>query len=136
MRVCVLLLLLLCIHPTQKLWNTVAAHLCGVHDTRVRIDSNMPHALVLPCLLFLETQNTLENAPFFYSALMLSGLNSPRYAAGFGAMYLVGRVIYCTGYSQSPEGRRLGSAIAHLGDIPLVCMLCYTAYKAWPGSPF
>lgn len=64
---------------------------------------------------------------------MISGLQYPFAAACFGATYLIGRVVYTVGYSTGgPEGRNLGGIISHLGDIPLMLMLFYTAYTAFP----
>eukprot|EP00037_Helgoeca_nana_P010508 m.92756 g.92756 ORF g.92756 m.92756 type:complete len:145 (-) comp20245_c0_seq1:287-721(-) len=78
-------------------------------------------------------QNTLENLPFVLSSMMLSGMLYPQLAAGFGSVYLAGRVLYTSGYgSGGPEGRKLGGLVSHLGDIPLFLMLFYTAYQVFP----
>lgn len=78
-------------------------------------------------------QNTLENLPFVLSSMMLSGILYPQLAAGFGSVYLAGRVLYTSGYgSGGPEGRKLGGLVSHLGDIPLFLMLFYTAYQVFP----
>ena len=39
-------------------------------------------------------QNTLEQAPYFLTALLISGLKHPRWAAISGAIWLLGRVLY------------------------------------------
>merc|ERR1711994_846893 len=59
-------------------------------------------------------QNTLENLPHFLTLLMLSGMKYPRYAAGAGLVWLVGRVIYSIGYyTGEPKNRYPGFLVSH-----------------------
>lgn len=59
----------------------------------------------------------------------MNGLVYPLTSAGCGAIYIVGKFIYGFGYANGgPEGRQIGGAISHLGDIPLVIMSCKIGY--------
>merc|ERR1711935_70876 len=72
-------------------------------------------------------QNTLENWASIQILMILNGLVNPRYAAGFGAVWVVGRVIYGFGYATGgPTGRRMGGIVSHLGDFPLLLMTFHT----------
>lgn len=66
-------------------------------------------------------QNTLESIPFILATLVMGGLRHPKYAAGFGAAWIVGRIIYSIGYySGKPERRIPGAVISTLlGLFPL-----------------
>lgn len=39
-------------------------------------------------------QNTLEQAPYFLTGLLIAGLKHPRFATVSGALWLAGRVVY------------------------------------------
>src|SRR3546814_14865728 len=59
--------------------------------------------------------NTLEAAVAFLPALWIAGsYGSSRYAAMLGAAWLLGRVLYVTGYLKAAEKRGLGFMIAFL----------------------
>lgn len=66
-------------------------------------------------------QNTLESIPFILAMLLMGGLRHPQYAAGFGAAWLFGRVVYSIGYyTGKPEKRIPGAIISTLlGLFPL-----------------
>lgn len=65
-------------------------------------------------------QNYLELWPEFLTLLLLGGLQNPRVAAGAGAIYLVGRIVYAKGYSTGdPEKRKYG-AFGMVGMIVLL----------------
>jgi len=72
--------------------------------------------------------NMLENLPFFLATLLTSGFLFPLASAGFGALWLVGRVIYSMGYySGKPEKRIPGVILASLGgQIPLLFLTFYS----------
>jgi hypothetical protein len=51
----------------------------------------------------------------------------PYWAAGFGAVYLVGRQLYFMSYVKDPKSRGLGFA---LSSLPIFIMLAGVAYHA------
>src|SRR4051795_6874808 len=56
--------------------------------------------------------NTLEWMPIFLPALWLFAIYiSDPIAAALGAVWIVGRIVYLTGYSQAVEKRNVGFAI-------------------------
>ena len=64
--------------------------------------------------------------------MVINGLFLPIYAAVFGFLWVTGRFIYGWGYANNgPEGRKCGSLISHLGDIPLLIMLAYSTYAGF-----
>lgn len=66
-------------------------------------------------------QNTLEQIVFFLPALWLFCLYvDPRWGAGLGAVWVVGRIIYAIGYYQATEKRAPGFAIASLSSMVLL----------------
>ncbi|RPA87914.1 membrane-associated proteins in eicosanoid and glutathione metabolism [Ascobolus immersus RN42] len=75
--------------------------------------------------------NYLETYPGFLTMLFIAGLKYPTYAAGSGAIYLVGRIFYSLGYANSPkpEGKgRYNGAFFHLG---LLSLLGLSGKVAW-----
>ena len=70
-------------------------------------------------------QNTLELLPFFVSNLLLGGLRHPCLSAIAGAGFIVGRVIYASGYyTGKPENRVPGAkySFASLGVLFLLAV--------------
>ncbi|MEA5621252.1 MAPEG family protein [Cronbergia sp. UHCC 0137] len=66
-------------------------------------------------------QNTLEQLVLFLPALWLfSFYLNPLWAAGIGAVWLVGRVAYAWGYYQAAEKRFIGFALGSLSSIVLL----------------
>ena len=65
--------------------------------------------------------STLEELPFFLMHIFLAGFRFPIFAAVFGAIWLVGRIIYAVGYwSGKPKWRTPGYFISLLfGMLPL-----------------
>jgi len=60
-------------------------------------------------------QNALESYPSFLLSLALGGIRHPLISAGFGAVWVVARVLYAFGYySGKPQNREVGSIIAGL----------------------
>ena len=64
-------------------------------------------------------QNTVENAPFVLALLLVNWLTFPSYAAGCGAIWVAGRVLYMLGYSRGAETRMWG-AIGYVGLLGLL----------------
>ncbi len=62
--------------------------------------------------LYRVQVNTLEWLPIFLSVLWLFALyHSDKIAAAAGLVWIVGRVLYMTGYTQAAEKRSLGFSI-------------------------
>jgi uncharacterized MAPEG superfamily protein len=59
--------------------------------------------------------NTLEASVMFLPALWIAGgYSDPRWAAGFGALWLLGRLLYAVGYAKDAKRRGPGFVIALL----------------------
>ncbi len=59
--------------------------------------------------------NTLEASVMFLPALWIAGgYGDPRWAAGFGALWLLGRLLYAVAYAMDAKRRGLGFIIALL----------------------
>ncbi|EFJ28449.1 hypothetical protein SELMODRAFT_147110 [Selaginella moellendorffii] len=69
-------------------------------------------------------QNTLELMPLFLTLLLLGGLKYPIVAALFGALYIVTRYFYFTGYSTGIPDNRL--SIGKFSFIGLLGLLVCT----------
>ncbi|CAD5955091.1 putative protein sll1147 [Planktothrix tepida] len=66
-------------------------------------------------------QNTLEQLVLFLPTLWLfSEWVSPIWAAGLGAVWVIGRILYAWGYYQVAEKRMLGFAISSLVTFTLL----------------
>ena len=60
--------------------------------------------------------NTLEALPVYLSSLWLFALYwDPKMAAGAGLVWIVGRILYATGYVADPGKRELGFMIQLIG---------------------
>jgi glutathione S-transferase len=65
--------------------------------------------------------NTLEQLIVFIPAILVFAyFGNPTYAAGLGAFFLVGRIIYFVSYVKDPTKRGLGFIV---GWIPMVLMV-------------
>ncbi len=70
---------------------------------------------------FRVHQNTLELLVAFVPATWLfADYVSPRWAAGLGAIYLVGRLLYLRGYVADPARREVGFGLSILPILVLV----------------
>jgi glutathione S-transferase len=66
-------------------------------------------------------QNMLEQMVMFLPAMWIFALVvSPVYAAGLGAVWVIGRIIYAWGYYQAAEKRGPGFGISSLATIVLL----------------
>ncbi|MBE9145893.1 MAPEG family protein [Planktothrix mougeotii] len=66
-------------------------------------------------------QNTLEQLVLFLPTLWLfSEWVSPIWAAGLGAVWVIGRILFAWGYYQAPEKRMLGFGISSLVTFTLL----------------
>ncbi|TKD05182.1 MAPEG family protein [Polyangium fumosum] len=66
-------------------------------------------------------QNTVEQITPFFAALWICALfTSAKLAAGLGAVWVLGRILYAWGYYQAAEKRGPGFGIAMLGYMGLL----------------
>jgi glutathione S-transferase len=71
--------------------------------------------------MFRVQMNTLEWMPIFLPALWLFAIYiSDHIAALLGLVWIVGRVLYLTGYAQAPEKRGMGFGIQALAAFALL----------------
>jgi len=75
-------------------------------------------------------QQTLELYPSFLMLLFIGGLQHPRFAAGCGAVYLLGRIVFAKGYyTGDPEKRKKGF-FGMFGLMGLLgSTLCFAAHQ-------
>jgi len=70
---------------------------------------------------FRVQMNTLEQLVVFIPAIFLFAMKvDPRWAAGLGAVYLVGRVLYFTSYVRDPAKRGPGFGLTAIPNLALV----------------
>jgi uncharacterized membrane protein YecN with MAPEG domain len=75
--------------------------------------------------------NTVEVLVVFLPALWLFALRvDPYWAAGFGAVYLVGRLIYFRSYTRDPKSRSLGFALSMLPAMLMLLGVLYVAVRS------
>ncbi len=80
---------------------------------------------------FRVHQNTLEQVVVFVpSAWLFATYLSPRWAAILGAVYLVGRILYLTGYVADPGKRSLGFGLSAFPTLILLVGAIYGAARA------
>ena len=64
---------------------------------------------------FRVQQNTLEQLIVFLPSIWLFGTYvSPLWAAGLGLLFVIGRVLYMTGYVEDPKKRGTGFGLSFL----------------------
>ncbi len=75
---------------------------------------------------FRVQQNTQENLLMFLPALWIAAAYwNPLWIAAVGAIYLVGRVLYCASYVRDPSSRAMGYLLT---AIPIVVLLLAALY--------
>ena len=63
----------------------------------------------------------MENFPSFVLSFNVCAATYPRLASAFGAVWVLGKIMYYTGYStKGPSGRRRGAYISTFGLVVLV----------------
>ena len=69
---------------------------------------------------FRVQQNTLEQLIVFVPSMWIYGLYvSPLWAAGLGLLFVIGRVMYLTGYVADPKKRGAGFGLSFLPTVIL-----------------
>ncbi|MFT5759125.1 MAG: glutathione S-transferase [Alteromonadaceae bacterium] len=77
--------------------------------------------------------NTLEQLVSFIPALWAFGhFVSQPYAAGLGAVFILGRFIYSASYLKDPKSRSIGAVISSIPIIILIigAFICHSALKS------
>ncbi|KAF3932725.1 hypothetical protein ABW19_dt0204613 [Dactylella cylindrospora] len=78
--------------------------------------------------------NFLENLPQFYVSMAITGLTYPKFAAGAGALWLFGRILYTIGYTnpkkEKGRGRFLGAPFWYPAQLGLWGAAGYVCYSA------
>ncbi len=70
---------------------------------------------------FRVQQNTMEQLVVFIPAVWLFGQYvSPLWGAGLGVIFIIGRMLYLTGYVQDPGKRHAGFGLSYLPNVILV----------------
>ena len=70
---------------------------------------------------FRVQQNTMEQLLLFLPSIWLfATFISPYWAAGIGAIFLIGRVLFAAGYVRDPKKRGFGFALSMLPNVALL----------------
>ena len=76
--------------------------------------------------------NTLELLVVFVPAIWLfADYFDPRWAAGLGAVYLVGRLVYFRSYVKDPASRGAGFGLSLLPILAMVLGVLFAAARKW-----
>ncbi|KAF8521839.1 hypothetical protein JB92DRAFT_1766108 [Gautieria morchelliformis] len=73
-----------------------------------------PDAMKFNCVQRAHV-NTMEFIPKILFTLVVGGLKYPTVAASFGAVWLIGRIVYTLGYSTGDPGKRYRGRFNQLG---------------------
>ncbi len=99
-----------------------------------KIDApTMTGALEFECAVRVH-MNTLEALPVFLPLLWLATiyfLPLPWLPAIFGLLWVVGRVLYMTGYMAAPEKRSPGFGVAAIAQLGLLILSVYGIVEAF-----
>ena len=78
---------------------------------------------------FRGHQNFLEAVPSFLTFLVLGGIYYPLIAAGLGALYLVSRISYASGYASGDPKKRYYGSYGIPGQIGLLGLSIHALLK-------
>jgi glutathione S-transferase len=79
---------------------------------------------------FRVQQNTLEQLIVFLPSIWLfAQFISPIWAAILGAIFLIGRIFYATGYVRDPKARSLGFALSSFPNLILLLGALFGAIR-------
>ncbi|KAG2230074.1 hypothetical protein BDF21DRAFT_442377 [Thamnidium elegans] len=73
-------------------------------------------------------QNTLEILPIYNTLLLVGGIKYPEISAAAGAVFMLGRMVFVSGYSTGDPSKRLRGAFGYLGLITLLGTAATTVY--------
>jgi glutathione S-transferase len=86
--------------------------------------------------VFRVQMNTLEQLVVFLPALWIfASFISPLWAAGLGAIFIIGRAIYARTYVKDPKGRSAGFAMTALPNLALLVGILIWAVMALMKAP-
>ncbi|KAG2201746.1 hypothetical protein INT47_002006 [Mucor saturninus] len=74
-------------------------------------------------------QNTLEILPIYNTLLLVGGLKYPEVSAAAGALFILGRVVYVSGYVTGDPAKRTRGAFGFLGLVTLLGTASATVYN-------
>jgi glutathione S-transferase len=86
--------------------------------------------------IFRVHMNTLEQLVVFLPALWIfASYISPVWAAGIGAVFIVGRALYARSYVKDPKSRSAGFALTALPELALLIGILIWAVMALMKAP-
>ena len=86
--------------------------------------------------VFRVHMNTLEQLMVFLPALWIfASYISPLWAAGIGAVFIVGRALYARSYVKDPKSRSAGFALTALPELALLIGILIWAVMALVKAP-
>ncbi|KAI7905827.1 uncharacterized protein BX663DRAFT_497762 [Cokeromyces recurvatus] len=74
-------------------------------------------------------QNTLEVFPLYSTLLLVGGLQYPLISTGAAGVFLLGRIVYVSGYATGDPAKRNRGAFAMLGLLTLLGTASCTVYN-------
>ena len=80
---------------------------------------------------FRIQMNTLEQLVLFLPVLWIfAAFISPLWAAGFGAVFIIGRAVYAAAYVRNPKSRSLGFGLTALPTVAMMAWILFWAVRA------
>eukprot|EP01135_Chromosphaera_perkinsii_P007752 Nk52_evm41s967 gene=Nk52_evmTU41s967 len=74
-------------------------------------------------------QNSLEALPQFYFLLLTAGVKHPVYAAVFGLIYVISRIVYALGYYTGDPKNRVKGAFGYIALLGLLFCTLNVSYS-------
>jgi glutathione S-transferase len=74
-------------------------------------------------------QNTLEILPIFNILLLIGGLKYPKISAISGLVFILGRIIYVSGYVTGDPSKRMRGIFGLFGLVPLLGTSLVTVFS-------
>lgn len=74
-------------------------------------------------------QNTLEILPIYNTLLLVGGLKYPEISSAAGALFILGRIVYTSGYVTGDPAKRTRGAFGFLGLVALLGTSASTVYS-------
>ncbi|KAI7889940.1 uncharacterized protein EV154DRAFT_512898 [Mucor mucedo] len=74
-------------------------------------------------------QNTLEILPIYNTLLLVGGIKYPEVSAAAGVLFILGRIVFVSGYSTGNPAKRTRGAFGMLGLVTLLGTASATIYN-------